>query len=297
MEILMSFEDCPYHCNNGKLFDRNSRKEVPCPYCSKKRRELEKAGLMKTEKEDPVSISEALGIDCAYIKPVFNYDAVIPEVERAYLNEDIYKIQKEKMEELYNGLLIGKLPNHSMCFGLGVKGKVDLVAYPMLVKAYISGISVARFVDCNEYARKTYQMDFDFVDSLLSKDFAMMLIPEGSSSVGISAAKGFMQERALKGKPTVFLTTWSVEACSAFLGFYGDKSLFMASAYFIKYETHGDSRHSRYINHLTGVKNKKIEGPTGYPGDDILDASSFGFETKKEPPKTVMAELSMIAGS
>lgn len=250
--LKMKYDDCPYHCTNGKILDDKLRRMVPCPYCSEKRKELADEGVAETEDGDIGSLPQILGIENKFLKSKLIYDAIIPDGEKVFLEEESIQRQKEEMEDLYAGLTIGELPSRSICFGLGNKGMVDRMAYPLLSRAYLSGLSVARFVSCSEYNRMCVNMNPD-VEAFYDSDFVMMMIPDGSSKADIAAAKGLMQTRALKGKPTVFVTLWVIEACSILLGYWEDDSYFLARGVFVEYK-HGNKK-SKYINQLTGVEN------------------------------------------
>lgn len=252
--MKMGYEDCPYHCNNGTILDYKLKKLVPCPYCSERRKELADSGLAEDNNGDLVSLPRILGIDNEFLRARFVYDSLIPEGERIFLEDDSVARQKEVMDELYLGLTVGQLPDRSYCFGLGNKGKIDRMAYPMLAKAYLAGLSVARFVSCTEYNRMCVNMD-DGVDEFLDRDFVMVLIPDGASKADIASAKGLMQGRALKGKATIFVTTWVIEACSILLGYWDDPSYFLAAGSFVEYKRSKKGGHSHYINQLTGVEN------------------------------------------
>ncbi|MGV3076322.1 hypothetical protein ACEE21_14655, partial [Clostridium baratii] len=139
--------------------------------------------------------------------------------------------------------------------GLGNKGRIDRFAYPLLAKAYLSGLSVARFISCSEYNRLYVAMD-DAIESYMEKDFVLVLIQDGASKADILSAKGLMQSRALKGKGTLFVTTWSIEACSTLLGYFGEETYFLASGSFVEYKVSKKKKHSNYINQLTGVENE-----------------------------------------
>lgn len=264
-----SFEDCPYHCNNGKLFDLELKKEIPCPYCSEKRKELAKEGLAEDDDGSLISIHTVLGVENKYLKASFVYDSLIPEGERIFLEEDSIKRQEDVLTELYLGLTVGQLPDRSYCVGLGNKGRIDRFAYPLLARAYLSGLSVAKFISCSQYNRLCISMS-DEVDDYYDKDFVMMLIPDGASKADIASAKGLMQSRALKGKATIFVTTWVIEACSILLGYYNDETYFLATGVFVEYKRSKNSKKSHYINQLTGVENEV------YNEDSIENSSTKG---------------------
>lgn len=252
--VKTKFDDCPYKCTDGKLLDYQTAKFVDCPHCSEKRDELAKEGLAEDESGELDSLPRLLGIDSKYLSSRFVYDSVIPEGERVFIEDESIKRQSDVLTEIYLGLGVGELPDRSYCIGLGNKGRIDKLAYPLLVKAYLSGLSVAKFISCIEYNRMYIAMNDD-VESYLEKDLVMMLIPDGSSKADILSAKGLMQSRALKGKPTIFVTTWIIEACSILLGYYGDETHFLASGVFVEYKV-GKKKRSNYINQLTGVENE-----------------------------------------
>lgn len=250
-----SLEDCPYHCNNGKLMDYELKKIVPCPYCSEKKNELAKDGLAEDTDGSIISLPTMLGINNKYLNSKFIYESVIPDGEKVFLDEESVKKQGEVLEDIYLGLGVGELPERSYCIGLGYKGSIDRVAYPLLAKAYLSGLSVAKFISCTQYNRMCINMS-DEVEGYYTKDLVIILIQDGASKADIASAKGLMQTRALNGKCTIFLTTWVIEACSMLLGYPFDDTFFLATGVFVEYRVGKNKKKSHYINQLTGVENE-----------------------------------------
>lgn len=275
-KLVQKFEDCPYNCTNGKLMDRRLKKYIPCPYCSQKKKELANKGMAETIEGNVDLLSSILGVQNDYMKAIFSYDACVPDGERLYIDKDSIERQKTMSEEVYLGLTVGQCPDRSYCFGLGNKGRVDRFVYPLLAKAYLSGLTVSKFISCTDYNRLLVNMSYE-LDDLYSNDVVIMLICDGSSKADIAAAKGLMQSRALRGKSTIFVTTWSIEACSILLGFWNDPSLFMATAVFLEYRSSGKNKHSHYINQLTGVENGTIE-----VSDDNEDKYEGGYKDSYE---------------
>lgn len=264
------YDDCPYGCNqNGMLLDTNSGNLVPCPHCSEKKRELLRKGFVETEEDEVLPLSTVLGIENQYLTSSFVYDVVVPDGEKLFLDEESIMWQSEESEKMYLDLTIGELPPTSMCFGLGVKGRIDRFAYPMLAKAYLGGLSIGRFISCTEFCR--LQLDTGAsLDEFYSPDFLMMLINEGCCKSDLASAKGLMQTRALKGKPTVFVSTWTVEACSVLLGFSDDCDYFLAKPVFLKYKAGKSSKHTKYIDNILGVENN-------IAGDESSEEGGIGI--------------------
>ena len=254
--LKMSYDDCPNKCNNGEIFDYELKKFVKCPHCAEKRRQLAKEGMAEVDGGSLVTLPTILGINNKYLNTEFEYDALIPEGERIFLEDESIKRQKEVLEEIYLGLAVAELPDKSYCIGLGNKGRIERLAYPLLAKAYLSGLTVAKFISCGEYNRMCVNMAQE-VEDYYNKDFVLMLIPDGASKADIASAKGLMQSRALKGKPTIFITTWVIEACSILLGYYGEETYFLANGLFVSYKVRKTGKKpSKYINQLTGVENE-----------------------------------------
>lgn len=261
------FEDCPYNCNSsGMLLDTNQGKLIPCPHCSKKKKELLKMGYVESEEDTQVPVSEALGVKNEYLSTKYVYESVIPDGERVFFEEDSMNWQKEVSENLYLGLTVGTLPEESMCFGLAVKGRVDRFAFPMLAKAYLAGLRVSRFISCSEWYRMRLNLSDD-IEDFLESDLVIMLLDEGFTVAEIASAKGLMQSRALKGKPTIFVTTWTIEACSELLGFREEGSYFIAKPVFVKYKS--GKKHSKYINDLFGQENSAVDSGRGISLSDL----------------------------
>lgn len=269
MGVKLHFEECPYGCNDkGKLLDTATGLMVDCPFCSKLRKELLAKGKVEVENESgTVSISDILGIKSKYLTNKYISDTIIPDSEQCFLEEESIDYFKSVSEDVYHTLTLGELPKSSYCFGISIKGYIDKLAYPMLATAYLKGLKVGRFITCSELSRLQLKGD-DLLDELYKVDLAMILIGEGSTKGEISCAKGLMQARALNGKPTICITTWTIEACSLLLGYSNDEdNLFLAKPVFVKYKNSGKS--SNYINKLTGVDNDRY--------DEETDKGGIGF--------------------
>lgn len=271
--MKLRFDECPYNCNDaGEVFDFSIKKRIPCPYCSQKRKELVQEGVIEDNEGDLTEIGEAMGINGRYLSGTLVYDSIIPDGERLFIEEESLNYQSDVLEDIYLGLSVGKLPNQSYCFGVGGKGNIENLVYPLMVKAYMSGISVAKFTSCNLLNQLYLDMSDEYKD-YLHKDLVIVLIPSGASKADILFAKGLMETRAIKNKVTIFVTSWSVEACSSLLGYYGDGSYSKATSCFIKYNV--GKKQSKYINNLTGVENdvyieKEYHNPHSVSMEDLI---------------------------
>lgn len=261
-KIKRKFDECPYFCNDGMVLDTNLGMRVPCPYCSNKRKELIDNGELEEEGgEIPSSLSDILGIKNRYLSDEFLFDLVIPEAERLFIDEESYNYIKERSEKLYKELSAGILPEESYCFGISIKGDIERFVFPMLARAYKAGYSVCKFISCSEYSRIAFEGKESILD-FFNVDILMMLINEGCLQSDLNTAKGLVQSRAIKGRPTIFVTTWTVEACSQFLGFKNNNSMALATPVFVEYKSAKKKGHSSYINKILGVENAIIDSST-----------------------------------
>lgn len=256
MAVKIRYDDCPYNCNaEGKILDEGLKAFVPCPYCSKKRNDLVRSGEAEVDEVDtPVDLAKALGIEKKFLTDKFVYSNVIPEGELLFIEDDTIENQRTEIENLCNRLAAGDLPDRSICFGISIKGKSELVAYPILCKAIKSGFSVCPFMSCSEFNHSMVSGVIDVMD-FYKADLVVMLLNEGATKEDLSVAKGLMQTRGIKNKPTIFLTTWSVEACSVLLGYHNKKEYSLATPIFLEYHSSKKKGHTKYINQLLGVEN------------------------------------------
>lgn len=268
------YEDCPYGCNpNGMLLDSNVGKLIPCPYCSQKKKELLKKGYVETTTDDTVPLATVLGIENEFLSTSFVYEGIVPEGEKVFIEDESLAWQESEANDLYSSLVIGELPKESVCFGISIKGKFEQFVYPMLAKAYLAGLTVGKFVSCSEFNRLAFDIK-NPIEEFYNADVVFMLINDGANLADLSSAKGLMQTRALKGKPTFFVTTWTVEACSGLLGYKDDASLSLARPIFLKYKKSKNKGHSSYINGMIGVENESV-GQTDGPVVSMSDLLNF----------------------
>ena len=247
--------DC--NCNDGYIFNFNTRKEEVCQKCRAERKEQVKISVLGADGREKreESLEEMLGFGKRSINKEYEFRSVLPDSERYFLTPESMERLEEALDEMYGLLVNGERVTDSYCYGLGIKGNIDRVAYPMLVKAWEEGYSVHRLVSALEYNRMVNREDVE-VEEMLDKDIVMVWINDGCSSREIDAVKGLMQTRAIRGKGTIFLTTWLIQACSGLLYSIDEPVNGLAKPVFVEYKRSGnDERESSYIQRLKGVKN------------------------------------------
>ena len=257
-----------HYCDDGLIFNMASRKNEPCPICKKERKETIKENEIKGES----NLEEMLGFGDRVLNKEYEFESIISGVEKVFLDGKSLEHVEDELDRLY-GMIVNKEPvKESICFGLGIKGNIERLAYPILVKAWESGYSVGRLISALEYNRMVNREDPE-VEELLDKDIVMVWITDGCSSREIDSVKGFMQTRSIRGKGTILVTTWLIQACSGLLYAMGEPISGLAKPVFVSYKkSSNEEKESSYIQRLKGVENTSA-----------LENSRTGREnTKKE---------------
>lgn len=232
---------CDYHCNaQYKYFDAVTRRWVPCPDHSKELLDEVKTGITT----DGQSLSELLGFNTEYTTSRLDVDSVLSPTEKRKLNTESVELFTERLQDIYNGLLLGTVPKVSWCIGLDRTFQADKVYMPLMLTAYKAGFSVAPVISATEYRVRTVSEErsnrehdrFDnFRETYLNADFCVVIVPSGISEGDVLEAKGLMQSRAVRGKGTVLLTSRPFELMTEVVAVDDEASLFMARSCMVSY--------------------------------------------------------------
>ena len=248
----MPLPNCPYNCGTDyRVYDPRLGKMLPCPYCSKRVADAVDRNL---DAETGETLSEQLGIpDVRY-----SWERIIPKVSREHLDKE----KAEDTREAYEALLVtlgepGKRLDRSYVFGLTEKGEIVNAAAPLLYAAARAGRSVAKLTTATEYNTMLLRNSLDELDELQNKDITVMVVDHGATKEAILAVKGLLEIRAIKGKPTILVSSSPMNALSTLCSFDGDTGYSTCEAHFLSYEGSGEPR------------NWYLRGIAGYTGEDI----------------------------
>lgn len=246
LDVGLIFEDCPnYGCTRGKLFDLNINKWVRCPQCAEKVKKLTyKNGVVATLEDGrgvklEVRLSDLLNIDPMHFDRYkrFDFDRLFSNA--GLINTNVKNRVKDIIEDVYNDLVLGRVPECSYCFGLGNSGNIEALVYPFLIKAFLVGLTIARFASTSvffDFEKSNYDGKKKFKQFMTADVCIVLLIPT-ISFVGVSQLKALMQERAIRGKSTIFVTTENEDCCSSLINYsYDVGTKFSATPVFVKYD-------------------------------------------------------------
>lgn len=267
-------EDKQCGCDNGFIFNFITRKNEQCPTCRQRRKDQ-----IKTETLEDVegTLEEMLGFGKRVLNKEYEFASVVTDAERIFLtSESMDKVEAE-IDELYGTIVNNETVGESKCFGLGIKGNVERLVFPLLVKAWENGYTVHRLVTALEYNRMVNKEDVE-VEEMLQKDILFIWINDGCSSREIDSVKGLMQTRSVKGKATFLVTTWLIQACSGLLFSLDEPVTGLAKPVFVEYKTsENNGTDSSYIQRLKGVKNTSADGRFNMGTEEVRKAPTLNF--------------------
>lgn len=211
MSKLISFEDCPYNCVDGKVFNTTLGQMETCPYCAEKRK-----GIVQdednTEVEGGKNIFEILNINEYYRGIEYTFEKVISDT--SYLTEESLNIMKESLDNLYSRLSIGEIPKSSYLYNIGSKANAYNFVYPFIIRAYKYGVPTTPVLSTVDIVESQLNLDKgiskEYVDYVNTK-LSVVIVNAGTSYLSTQILKGYMQERAKRGNPTIIFTMSKVE--------------------------------------------------------------------------------------
>jgi hypothetical protein len=290
--LKRSFSDCPYHCSNGKLLDSKLHKLYLCPYCEGQRKKLvrgkrtldvksvdERSGRGVMVAKTFSQILKGHGDGSTIIPYKFIWDDVIPEYEKEYITPDSLQHLEEKLMEVYDHIVMGRIPEKSYIFGLGYAGVTDLVMYPMLARSYIEGLSICKPLTVFSLRElilriKEYPEDL-FIHEELEVDICFVKFSPTGLSKDIDNAKELMAKRAAKRLPTFFITDANPKELEDLHNRYGRSKLGLAtSAYTIykgsRFDNDKDKGYTKGPIDLSNLTNSRVYEPSNI-FDDFYD--------------------------
>ena len=215
----MSNTDCPYNCNNGKVFNVAIKQFVTCPHCGEIR--AKEVSEDKVFDLVDVSLSDKLHLR----KPVtglnFSMSCVIPEYARRELDLSSVDEVEKILQNLTNSAVLGEIPHESYLINLGSKANIDAFVYQYVMKSYKAGVSVAPFVTAFDILRiraEDERTEFVAEESeddgrihlvdLIKPELCIVLIDTGATQREVDAVRGLMQLRARDNLPTIVFTLY-----------------------------------------------------------------------------------------
>lgn len=205
--------ECPYSCNNGKIFNPALRQLVDCPHCSKIRKDEVRNDRLVDSGE---SLCETLNIRKSLTGLEFSINTILPEYARSFLVPDSVDKVAVALEHLTDKAVLGEKPACSYLFNLGAKANIDAFIYQYFMKAYKAGLSVCKYLYASDVyklriAEEEYDSSEEAKDSfsysdILNKDICAVLIDTGATYKDIRAVAGLMQLRARNNLPTLIFT-------------------------------------------------------------------------------------------
>lgn len=206
--MKLSFEDCPYGCVDGKIFNSGLKRVEDCPYCAEKR----KKAVQEVSSTEEKNIFDELKINEYYRGLDYTFDNVL--INEGYLVEDSLKEVKDSLDLVYGNLSIGEIPNETLMYNLGGKANVFAFVYPFMLRAYKFGFSITPLLGNTDIVNAVYNLEHDYTreyTDYIERDLSVVLLSSGITYLGVRAVKGYVQDRAMRGKATIIFSQGVVE--------------------------------------------------------------------------------------
>lgn len=223
----ISFSDCPYNCNNGKVYNQATRQFVDCPHCSKKRK-IQYNEAASLGSKDANSVEKALRVPKSYTGAGFDFASIFrsKDYKEIYTPQSLSSLNEETTK-LINAVTLGEAPEYSVAFNFGFRANVFSFIYPFLVKSYLGGLRTAPLVtgfDLSKMrleAQTSFKLDEtsdimvdlrkrgsawgDCYENYIDADICLVLLDAAATVADVSSVRGLMMHRAIKGKATVIV--------------------------------------------------------------------------------------------
>lgn len=241
--------NCPYNCNSlHQILDRQQGHLVPCPHC---------ADFAEDEVLMNENIYSKLGFpDSINLTAVIDPSNLVPPSELPFLKPGTVEDVVDFTHTVWGCLSQGVLPPRSCIIGLGIKGRYMNIAYPLLAAAYASGLATHPLITASRVSYLKLRDQVDEINELISTPVVVIVIEEGVTRSAVQVCKGLMQERALIGYPTIFVTTAPLNAVTVMIDLDPSAGSTLAFPSFVEYIQGTRDKYSRYTQGALGVENE-----------------------------------------
>lgn len=187
-------------CNNGQIFDLETRSFHPCPFCLEIRSENVEDGVVVDN--ETISLAETLGFKRIFSRLVFDAEKVFGAYAYSKMPSTVSKPLSEMLESLIGRLAGANIPKTSMVLYLGSKADIELLGYLILANAYKAGLGVHQLV--SPFRLRGAKAKFSDYEDIIHADVVVATFSPAIKE-DVYIMDDLMKERALNGKPTIFL--------------------------------------------------------------------------------------------
>lgn len=206
-KLMLSFPDCPYGCVDGKLFNTGLRILEDCPYCKEKREQLVMSAETNESNETDIDLYTELNIPEYFRGIGYSEESLMPNLSN--MDKESVDSVIDFLTEIYNRLNIKQVLSYSVLVNMGAKGNVFSFVYPYMLRAYKNGMTVTPFISNFDIADGVNKLesgvDNKYLD-WLNSDISIVVVQSGITQGGVALVRGYMQERAKRGKSTIIFT-------------------------------------------------------------------------------------------
>lgn len=181
----------------GFLWDTKEKVFVPDPdYNKEKARKIRFGETLMLDEE----IKQLLGFGENFIPMTdLNIDYLLGEITVKTTTKQSRLLLTEALFKLKDDLQSGVLPQMSYLISLGNYGRVNELAFYLLAKAYIAGLTVSK-------VKYIFELDnYKTHEQLINDDIVVIITKNEPTSLQLSDLSMILQKRATEGKPTILI--------------------------------------------------------------------------------------------
>jgi hypothetical protein len=288
---LVSFDDCPNKCTKGMIFNPYTHRKSVCPYCAEKRKTLLRQSVSNKSVES--SLLDKLNLKPTLFGTSFDFSNVVPDSDRKNISDTSYMQTRDAAEGIMNKASLGELNDYSLFFSFGDKANIMNFIYPLLLRYYLAGSTIAPFLPIKDVSRLRYYASLcddtrikdTSYDDLVSKEVCVLWLDAGCSLKDIDITKGLMEERALNGYATIIVaSSLDISMLKLQISDLQTNCLYLATPFYVKYvqnQNVGDAmqKDNNYTDNNTSGTVKHKLGTTNKANTDKGPMSNNDFDT------------------
>lgn len=276
----MKYCDNP-NCNDGMIFNKKTRTFNECLICREGR--MREVTLSKGVSSEGDSFSKELGFSREFFGLNFVPITVFGKTLYNELPRDMMKLLSESIEKLIGAISTGRVPKTSLMYYLGSRSDLEMVAYLLIASAHMAKLTYSEYITPMKLRGIRNSMT---EYGLVSTADIVVCTFAPSIREDMTLMEELMKDRALRGKPTIFLIGNGTRINSALTRMCSDESMRLDLCLYAGIPNLGskdtDNMKLKRINSVIKYGNDKLGVSTSLLE---LDDISYGNNTVESIPR------------
>lgn len=209
---LISFEECPYKCIHGYIFDPYIHKRYLCKFCEEHRSKIASMSEAVKIDRDMKEILAESGI-YNYTPKQYSFDNVLGSIElKSKVNKEDLKVLEDKLKGLIQKASCGEAPESSEILVLPRRSHPEEFLGTVFTRYYRAGRKVYRVLPVSELRESRYVGDCKLYNRIVKEEVLYVDMGVGYGLQDIDCVGSLLHDRARLNKATVIITNDYKEA-------------------------------------------------------------------------------------